>query len=173
MTRFAFLDTETTGLDPQRHELLEVAVVLRGATAGRDCELHFALNIDPACADEGALRVNRYWERRDELAQRTIPEAEARASLNAWLDGAVVVGNNPQFDLRFIEHFLGSTPWNYHPLDIKSLVGGARPELGLPPWSTGQVARAAGVPIPEGYHSALVDARWNRDVFDAIMGDGR
>jgi DNA polymerase III epsilon subunit-like protein len=169
MTKLVFLDTETTGLDPRRHELLEVGMIIRTDNQiGSDKTVHFSLNIDPTRADTKALEVNRYWDRVDELANIQVSESFAENALMLWLQGAVIIGNNPQFDLRFIEAFLRETPWHYHPVDLKALVAG-RLGLGEPPWSTSDIAEQAQVPIPENAHSALVDARWNRDLYDAVM----
>ena len=180
--KLVFLDLETTGLDPHVHEILEVAFIIRDPQPTRpewaETTFHFSLNIHPRHADKRALEVNRYWERRDKpRADGGLPAAQpdewaARVFLSQLQD-AIVVGNNIQFDLRFIERFLldcgcdTTTPWFYHPIDLKALVAGAF-DLGEPPWSTKDIADAARVPIPADAHSALVDARWNRDVYDAV-----
>lgn len=178
-----FLDIETTGLDPRHDEILEVAMIKRTDVApGADIDLHFSLNINPDRANAKALEVNRYWERRDELGAMQISDGVAANLLWTTLRDAVVVGNNVQFDLRFIEQFLlvnsftptgighdfSPTPWNYHPVDLKALVAG-KLGLGEPPWSTKQVARECGVPLPEDAHSAYADAAWNRDVYDSVF----
>jgi DNA polymerase III epsilon subunit-like protein len=169
-----FLDTETTGLDPFKHELLEVGMIVREPGAP-DREVNFSLKIDIARAEGRALEVNGYFKRHIALKEVEVTPAKATALFTVHLDGALVVGNNPQFDLRFIEQFLyrsaaeSTTPWYYHPVDLKALVA-AHAKLGPPPWSTPEIAEAAGVPIPRGSHTALVDARWNRDVYDNIYG---
>lgn len=179
-----FLDLETTGLDPHVHEILEVAFIVRNpepsptATDMLETTFHFALNINERHADERALEVNRYWERwKKPVNEGGFPAVQtdewaAGVFLNHLRD-AIIVGNNVQFDVRFIERFLLDcgcatiTPWFYHPVDLKALVAGTF-NLGEPPWSTREIAEAARVPIPADAHSALVDARWNRDVYDAV-----
>jgi oligoribonuclease (3'-5' exoribonuclease) len=177
--RLVFLDIETTGLDPRVHDMLEVAMVVRDPfDEAVDEEIGFAMAINLAAADPRALEVNRYQQRLPELRRAQIDDAGALALLMTTLRGAIVVGNNVQFDLRFIEQFLvecespDTTPWFYSPVDLKALAAG-RLSMGEPPWSTNKVADAAGVPIPDGYHSALVDAKWNRDVYDAVMNYGQ
>ncbi len=171
-----FLDTETTGLDALRHELLEVGMVVRvDGQVGGDKQITFAVGIDPDRADPDALRVNRWHERQAELALMGVSDEFAGRLLHKYLSDAIVVGNNPQFDLRFVEHFLRTrtnedprAPWNYHPVDLKALAAG-KLGLGEPPWSTGQIAREAGVPLPEDQHAAMADARWNRDLYDSLF----
>lgn len=172
MRPLAFLDVETTGLDSAKHELLEVAVITRkNDVAVTDVQLHFSLPIDLDRANDRALEINRYHERRKELAFIEIAPSTARLSLEAALSGCVVIGNNVGFDLRFIKQFLRESgradePWYYAPLDLKALVAG---RCGMSrPASTACIAEVAGVPIPAGAHTALEDCRWNRSVYDAL-----
>jgi DNA polymerase III epsilon subunit-like protein len=176
----AFLDVETTGLDPQENELLEVAFILRSddpRTA--DQEVYFSLPIHLSRSSAQALEVNRFYERQDELDVLRVTYPEALHKL-ARLKGALVVGNNVQFDLRFIEAFLNrheaflaetgvesTTPWYYSPLDLKAFVAG---RCGmLKPASTKLIAEVAGIPLPKDAHTALADARWNAQVYDALQ----
>lgn len=168
---YTFLDIETSGLDPRRDYIIEVAML---RWPERD-HVVFALPFDPGDADEQALEINKYWEREEELARREVTLRGANVNFLWGLKDRVVVGNNVQFDLRFIEQWLidfgatDTTPWHYHPVDIKALVAGrdwrGYHDLGLPPWSTADIARASGVALPANAHSAYADAKWNRDVF--------
>lgn len=176
MNKIVFLDTETTGLDPNRHELLEVAMLVRTQShPGSDLTINFSLNIDPLKADPKALEVNHYFERQDELLKMRISHALAGRFLLQQLTDAVVVGNNVQFDLRFVAEFLltrtnveNCTPWHYNPVDIKALAAG-KLGLGEPPWSTERIAQAANVPLPTDQHTAFADACWNRNVYDELF----
>jgi len=110
------------------------------------------------------------------------------------LNGAVMVGSNPGFDDRFLRKLLapGPVPWHYRPVDIVTLVAGYRicaldlASKGGPsvivdgdyptlPYSSRDMSRWVGVEPPgDGVaHTALGDARWARDVFDAVTGGGR
>jgi DNA polymerase III epsilon subunit-like protein len=167
----AFLDIETTGLDPLKNEILEAAAVVRddGSWLTGETVIHFSLPITPARADDRALEVNKYEERKEALEAAQITHGEAKSRLYDALKGALVVGNNVQFDLRFIEQLLRCAPWYYSPLDLKAYVAG---RCGMrKPANTATIADVAGVPIDKhGQHTALADAKWNMRVYDALMG---
>ena len=168
-----FLDIETTGLDPATHEILEVGMVRRYyseiARENVDYEEHFSLPISEERADAKALEINKYAERRQLLSLIEIDSAKAAEGLREVLADALVVGNNVQFDLRFIERLIGGTPWYYSPLDLKAWAAGM---CGMSkPASTKFIAELADVPLSTDAHTALVDARWNRDVYDKLGGN--
>lgn len=106
------------------------------------------------------------------------------------LRGSVLVGSNPGFDDRFLRKLLGpgSAQWHYRPVCIATLAAGrklgmaemvhraggkAMPSDEVPfPFSSRDLSRWTGVepPGPGVAHTALGDARWARDVFDAVTG---
>ncbi|MFE7954429.1 hypothetical protein [Streptomyces sp. NPDC057413] len=106
------------------------------------------------------------------------------------LSGTVMVGSNPGFDDRFLRKLLGPgcAQWHYRPIDIAVLAAGRKLGIAdvlrrfggrpLPsdkvalPFSSRDLSRWMGVEPPgDGVaHTALGDARWTRDVFDAVTG---
>lgn len=81
MTTLCFIDTETTGLDPERHEVWEVAIILRkngvrnvealsdgGLVADDIAEAEYVwqLPVNLARADTIALNIGHFRERRDD-----------------------------------------------------------------------------------------------------------
>ena len=101
--RFAILDTETTGLDPERSAILEVCILV--VEGGRRVE-RFHSRIRPTereleMAQRRALEINGY-SKRPELWQDA-PHFEAVAeSILATLNGCTVVGHNVGFDLGML-----------------------------------------------------------------------
>ena len=169
-TRFVFVDTETTGLDFRRHELTEVAWIVRfedGSQAQRQYFPHHTTD----GADEAALELTHYHER---IASQE--KAPASVWLTQFLEdatGAVLVGAVPDFDARHLEmaaHKLGLEPtWDHHLLDVETLalpLIAPGPEA---PRSLAKTCRALGVPHdPDQAHGALYDAQQAMRVFDAV-----
>ncbi|MGW4670134.1 3'-5' exonuclease [Streptomyces sp. NPDC004324] len=116
--------------------------------------------------------------------------AQAVSAILSVLRGAILVGSNPAFDDRFLRKLLGpgSAQWHYRPLCIATLAAGRKLGMvemvrrfgGKPypsdevrfPFSSRDLSRWTGVepPGPGVAHTALGDARWARDVFDAVRG---
>lgn len=198
--RLIFLNTETTGLDSDRHEVWEVAYIVRDAE--RDDVEHCAqLPVSFLdCADPMALRISGFWERRlvaDYFSGDAGPvvrftnDRNASVAVGAWamafcrlLAGATIVGAVPDFDVRFLSAFLRrhGLPWtaHYHLCDVENLAvgflaaqsvtrGAFYPEV-RPPWDSDKLAGALGVKLgDDARHTALGDARWARDMYDAVM----
>ncbi len=119
--------------------------------------------------------------------------AQAVSAILSVLRGAVMVGSNPGFDDRFLRKLLGpgSAQWHYRPVDIATLAagsqlgtaralrsfGGELRDTDLPklPFSSRGLSEWLGVepPGPGVAHTALGDARWARDVWDAAWNGGR
>ena len=161
-----FIDTETTGLDPTRHEAWEVALITPDGTTKV-----WYIAPDLSEADPVALRVNRFYERRGSVYTWDDSLTSARqiaiATANRHLVGAV-----PEFDAKFLERLLrrhGLAPaWHYQTVDVEALAAGL---LGLePPFDTREIGSRLGVPEtpPEERHTALGDARWAKAVYEAV-----
>ncbi|MGV9427127.1 3'-5' exonuclease [Streptomyces sp. NPDC003656] len=186
----AFVDTETTGLNPVFHTAWEVAVIRRDPN-GRETEYLWQIRPNATellCATPEALRIGRYHER------FTVPDGAVAADMLASggptplsrdaavyaitqaLQDAVLVGSNPHFDAMFLYRLLGTSqvPWHYRPVDIATLAAGHQAVttgvMPVVPFSSRGLSRAVGVEPPgkDTAHTALGDARWARSVFDAV-----
>lgn len=162
----AYLDIETTGLNPFEHEILEVAIIKEDAPHN---PLWFSLPINESLASSQALEINKYYERRSDLQELQVPLEEAQDALREFLTGRLVVGNNVQFDLSFLSRLLGDQPWYYAPFDLKMYAAGL---AGMTkPASTKFLAELADVPLPKDAHTALADCHWNREVYLSLTGE--
>lgn len=198
MTTLAFIDTETTGLDPDRHAVWEIAVIIRNPNQPdwehhwqiRQPELHLTRVAQPE-----ALNIGRYYDRMaipddyfvGQIGGDGKPVGMSHKTLaydlTRILDGAVLIGSNPAFDAAFLRVFLdGDTPWHYRTIDVATLAAGfmwaQEPELmakDTKPISSRWLSRQVGVEPPgeDVAHTALGDARWARDVYDAITRGGQ
>lgn len=169
-----FVDTETTGLDPEVHELWEIALIVDGT------EHEFRLkpqHLRRAAPD--ALRITGFYTRvADAGGAAEFFSQGARGSI-AWDVARLTAGRHlvaavPSFDARFLADFLdaeGYAPaWHYHLVDIEALTAG---RLGLePPWDSSELATALGVPRLDGKHTALGDARWAKAMYEAAFDPG-
>jgi DNA polymerase III epsilon subunit-like protein len=193
VTKYVFVDTETTGLDPDRCEIWEIGAILRDDDQP---DMEYCWQIRPALvgAEPVGLRIGRYYQRLHPdllgagygVARRIahphgVPgdghtlertsAGEIAADLAHLLDGAFLVGAVPWFDERFLQRFFAvnnqAATNHYHLVDVETLAAGA---LKLTPkWDFDAVLAAYGLVYDEAdRHTALGDARMARDLFDAV-----
>jgi oligoribonuclease (3'-5' exoribonuclease) len=174
---FAFLDCEFGGLDPERHDITEIAVI---ATDYRLAELgarEWKVRARPERVSDEAAALQGYdaevWGR------EAVPLRQALSELAALLpSGKTVVpaGQNVRMDVQFLELGYKSCglawPFDYHVIDLAtlyyawSLVAGETVQA----LSLRQAATAAGLvkgPVP---HRAMADARLTLETFRHYVG---
>jgi DNA polymerase III epsilon subunit-like protein len=168
--RFVFLDTETTGLDFDRHQLTEVAWIVRFED-GREEEHCVVPEHTLDGADPTALELTRYHE---QIAPRPrVPASDWLVRFLEHADGAVLVGAVPDFDARHLERAAARIQrrptWDHHLLDVETLalpLISPGPEA---PRSLAKTCRALGLPHDQDQaHGALYDARQAMRVFDRV-----
>lgn len=183
MTPLAFVDTETTGLNPDTHMIWELAVIKR-LPDGPDIETVYQIRPDLVMADEKALEIGRFHDRfrvppghRAAVIEgdniQPIEISTLRYQLDRMLRGAVLVGSNTAFDASFMRAMLHDQPWHYRVINALELAAGHLLAQGqdVPiPWRSADISERVGVAYPaaQDAHQALIDARWARDVFDAV-----
>ncbi len=185
MSGVCFVDCETTGLDPDRHEVWEVGLIVPIVIADEDDEEDeweehvWQLPVDLGKADQIALNIGRFHDRR--TTETMLPEF-VRLTRGLHLVGACV-----SFDADRLWRLIrkaGECPmWHYHLIDVEALaagwlLGAASTDEGLrevarPPWKSTDLSQAVGVD-PDGFdrHTALGDARWAKAIYEAVMGKG-
>ncbi|RME48310.1 MAG: WYL domain-containing protein [Chloroflexi bacterium] len=152
-TPFAFLDVETTGLEPQRgHRVCEIAVV---RTVGRVETRRFSSLINPGRRiGAGAQAVNRIS---DYMVANAPRFRDLMDEVLALLDGAVIVAHNAPFDLGFVNHELHlawQAPLQNPVVDTLAI---ARKAYRFPSNSLDALTRRLGLLHPQ-QHRALGDA---------------
>ena len=161
-----FLDTETTGLDPDRHEVWEIAYAIDDGPIESGVVLHSLRYADPT-----ALVMNGYWRRAPSVdADQSAGDlAGFEGGLRSALKGATIVGANPAFDAAFLRARWGETPWHYRLWDIEAYAAGVHGLNSLSSLSTiASVLRDLGHDIPTPDHSAAGDVATLRASFYAL-----
>lgn len=170
----AFVDIETTAIDRESGEIIELGVVLAkmkdGALAVVD---QLDLKIQPKhieTADPQALRINGYNEA-DWLFGVSLPEA-----MKAFVDktkGAIFLAHNITFDFPFIEQALKESglehDMHFHRIDTLSLAFGILHTNGdMGKLSLRMLCEKFGIENKKA-HSAFADAYALYEVFKKLM----
>ncbi|MBI4133932.1 MAG: 3'-5' exonuclease [Candidatus Terrybacteria bacterium] len=171
-----FLDTETTGTQPGRHELLEIGAVVVAGTPPYGIGDSFSVKVRPERiqdADPEALMINHYTA---EEWRDAVPEAEAARIFCEKVRGAALWGWNVGFDRAFLEpamnragmtleqYGLDYTWYDLKPDFIRwAKLCGRETEFG-PRFSLGAARRAFSIELQDA-HRALPDAIATYQVF--------
>lgn len=162
-TTLCFIDTETTGLDPDLHAAYEVCWWLEDSDPVTALLPHSL-----AGADEKALEIGGYHRRGVKPGWHSERRA-ARRRLRRDLVGVTLVGSNPAFDASFLRKTLGCTPWHHRLINVAEggmwVFGWDRPK-GLA--DVAAECRTRGYEIPEPNHTAEGDVRTTRAVYEAL-----
>lgn len=124
---FAFIDIETTGLDPKTDYVSEIAVIVADArTLEVETPISPKVRIPPGAMSPAIADINGYdqatWDR------DAVPWGRALALIAPLLDGCTIAGHNIGFDLAFLrtgwDRYPSARPKDidYHTLDTASLV---------------------------------------------------
>lgn len=167
MTDLVFLDTETTGLDPSRHSVWEIAYAVNDGPIESSIVRHSLVNADPF-----ALSINGYLDRNswaDGAEAYSLLGVTFEGALIKALKGATLVAANPAFDAGFLAARWGSAPWHYRMLDVEAyampVLGHDRPK-GL--FTIASDLRDLGHDIPAPDHTAAADVATLRASFNAL-----
>lgn len=179
LSKIAFVDTETLGLNPERHPIWEIAIIL--PDTGDEHVWQVRPTSDQiVTADPIAVRISGFDTRYDDAA--ALRRGESADRVAKMLYGRHIVGAVPSFDEERLrrEHVAAfgwpdRFPWHYHVIDVEAMAVGfahgrwENPNLPLP-WDSQRLGEMLDVePTPEAErHTALGDARWARRMFEAM-----
>ena len=166
-----FIDVETTGLDPTQHEMIEVAAVVAYPDKNVETPV-FEARIRPThieTASPRALEVNGYSEK-DWADAR--PMEEVLPELVAFLEGAVIGGQNTRFDVGFIhaalKHHGMDVRIDYHVIDVSTLAYEHLVPLGLKRLNLAAICEFIGVDPEPDVHRALNGAMKALEIYYAL-----
>jgi hypothetical protein len=167
----AYIDTETTGLDPRIHQPWEVCWWLEDQPEPETWMLPHTLEH----ADQLALAIGGYWDRG---ACNALPRGHYATASERWvalaLNGVTLVGSNPAFDAAMLTRFIGTSVWHHRMIDVSNVamvVFDLDRPIGLA--DCADRCRDAGYEIPEPDHTAEGDVRTTRAVYEALREIGR
>ena len=174
---FAFMDCEFGGLDPELHDITEVALILTDYRLAESVSKEWKVRARPDRITAEAAEIQGYdaavWE------AEALPLRQVLTELSALLPtGKKVVpsGQNVRMDVNFLERGYRSCeipyPFDYHVIDLAtlyyawSLVAGETVQA----LSLRQAATAAGLVQGAVPHRALADARLTLETFRHYVG---
>jgi len=173
---FAFLDCEFGGLDPEIHDITEVAVILTDYRLVELARREWRVNARPERISKEAAEIFGYDP---ELWAKAPSWGKVVEELVDFLpsDKTVVpAGQNVRMDVIFLELGFKKAgvpfPFDYHVIDLAtlyyawSLVAGET----IPALSLRQSATTAGLLEGAVAHRALADAELTLDVFRHFIG---
>ena len=174
---FAFMDCEFGGLDLERHDITEIAVIVTDYRLAELASAEWKVRARPERVSREAAELQGYdaqtWER------EAVPLRQALTELKALLPaGKTVVpsGQNVRMDVAFLERGYQSCeipwPFDYHVIDLATLYYSWSLVAGevVPALSLRQAANAAELvkgPVP---HRAMADARLTLETFRHYVG---
>ena len=173
---FAFLDCEFGGLDPELHDITEVAVIVTDYRLAELGSGEWKIRARPERMTEEAKAISGYT---DEGWAEALPLRQVLSEFAALLPrGKTVVpaGQNVRMDVQFLERGYKSCgipyPFDYHVVDLATLFYAWSLVIGEPvsALSLRQAAVTAGLingPVP---HRAMADARLTLDAFRHYVG---
>lgn len=176
---YLFVDTETGGLDPARHSLLSIGLVLGDEGEVRH-SLELFLKHDTYVVDGAAMRVNRIDVAKHHAA--AMDGGTLMAVLDVFLDQyfpckkepITLVGHNVAFDRAFLEGFWKSqgrdfeSRFGHRLIDTHGFAAGLRDagRLSVDDLSSTALFAHFGIEVPEERrHTALGDALATFDLY--------
>lgn len=156
----AFLDTETTGLTPGKHEIIEIAIIKDFPVTGAQEAYHTLVRPEHIQnAEEKALACNGYGS--DPSPWENAPLfSEISEGLMDFLEGTVIVGYNVRYDVAMINESLAargnSRKIRHHNVDVMALCFEHLVPLGLTSLKMDDVREFLGW-SKDGAHRAMKD----------------
>lgn len=190
MHKLIFIDTETTGVDPAVHGIIQVAGICCtydaiGGFTGKEEVFNLRARPFPEdVIDERALEVNGITLQQlnelptpQEMYYKFVAILDRHIDKYNRRDKAYFVGYNAMFDYNMMRRFFeksGNTFFGsyffFPPIDVMQLASFAlmdeRPKMANFKLKT--VAEALKVPLPENLHDAMADIEVTRGVFMAL-----
>lgn len=187
-----FLDSETNGLNPQKHKIIEIACKVVDACTREEKGSYYSVISYPKDvwehSDEESLKVNGFSyeevEKGKSLTRVAVEIKEFFSSLGITRGEAVFICQNPSFDRSFFGQIVDADEqeklkWPYHWLDLASMFWAlsmkkAGPKVSDYPWKTGlakdKIAEVHAIEAEEKPHRAMQGVNHLIACYDAVVG---
>ena len=187
-----FLDTETSGLNPHKHKILELAYKIIDVKSGDLKHSFETIVFQPQDewqkADPESLKINGFsWE---QISQGTKADQLAETIIVTFKDwdikkgSAVFICQNPSFDRAFFSQLIDpdiqeALGWPYHWLDLASMywaenIRKGKNQLGPFPWETGvskdRISSVYRLPPEDKPHRAMNGVNHLLLCYEAVVG---
>lgn len=182
-----FLDTETSGLNPLKHHILEIAFKIVNVESGEHLFSYEAIVLQNRLnwekADPLSLEINGMnW---DKVSKGTPIEKVSGAIVTAFArhdirkGKAVFICQNPSFDRAFFSQIVDpdlqeALDWPYHWLDLASMYWAKHIEKSPYPWESGVskdiISKVYSLPPETKPHSAMNGALHLLECYEAVVG---
>jgi DNA polymerase III epsilon subunit-like protein len=172
--KLIFIDTETTGLNPATHEIIELGVVLVDPITLNEFD-QVSYKVLPqriSAADEHALAMNHYsfmsWQQAKPFQDEAGPYISSLSTPKS-----IICGHNIKFDVAFLEsmfsRYAPDLPFVYGgTLDTQTLA--KKLAVATPSYRLSILCQKFGVSIDvEKQHSALYDILANVELFKSMF----
>lgn len=181
---FILVDTETTGFDEKKNQILEVGILVIKDLRVID-EFEVKIKHREYTVTAKALEANKidiiehekeaFWEK--EAAEKILEFLNSHKSEND--EGYIVIGQNVQFDIKFLEEmFLRSykikeyrQAVSYRSLDLMQLamVKNIEGKISLEKQDLDSILNELDIEIPENRHRALTDCYLEFEAMLALL----
>jgi len=168
--KLAFIDTETTGLYPGEHELIEIGMLIYNQVEDQ-IEKEWNYKIAPSHIETAtpiALQLNGYNNDPNSYKGNI---KSAMIKFNSLVQDALIVGQNVSFDLGFIYCALKDLDmkpnFSRRYLDLMGLAWWAVKDSNIPGISLESFCSHFGI-SNDGAHSAIVDCRRTFEVYRKV-----
>jgi oligoribonuclease len=187
-----FLDTETNGLNPHKHKLIEIAFKIIDVETGGLEQAFEAVVFQPkeiwAKSDPASIEITGFtYEQIAEGQKHEIVKAhiiESFQNHGIKKGNAVFICQNPSFDRAFFSQLIDADEqealqWPYHWLDLASMYWALSVKKGITdhslyPWITGfskdKIAKIHNLPSEEKPHRAMNGVNHLLLCYRAVVG---
>lgn len=179
--RLLFIDTETGGVDPQKHSLLSIALVVWDSSDGVIDSKEFFIKHNEYIITSEAKKINKFDIDKHELvaldAKSVIGDIRVFCAKFFPDDNLIpLAGHNTQFDVSFLRVFLESQGRSFNQLfshrilDTYSIIMYLIYAEKIPPnvVSSAKVFQHFGIKV-NGRHTALGDALATVKLFERLL----